>query len=131
MWVLAPRKRRRQPRAHVLHRRVNGSLYSTWLVGRGWGSLILLGHRGSRFPPAFQSDDQSTSSSEEEEKKTQRRLERLRLKLLPNPADDPVDSYMVGEIKRVLAADEMYQRHHPELVNQVFVINPRADPLNS
>jgi hypothetical protein len=58
--------------------------------------------------------DSGSSSSDDEDDKTQRRLERLRKKLLPNPAEDPIDSYMVGEIARVQAADAMYQRHHPE-----------------
>ena len=59
-------------------------------------------------------DDSDSSSSEDDDDGVARKLAKLQKRFLPTPESDPVDPYMVGEIKRVMDADVAYKRHHPE-----------------
>ena len=57
--------------------------------------------------------EESASSSEDEIRDVRKKLAVLRARLLPQAAD-PVDAYMLGEVKRVKQADAIYKRRHPE-----------------
>jgi hypothetical protein len=59
-------------------------------------------------------DDSDSSSAADDDDVVARKLAKLQKRFLPTPESDPVDPYMVGEIKRVMDADVAYKRHHPE-----------------
>ena len=81
------------------------------------GARLEKGVRKPKKRPLFDltsGDDSDSSSAEDDDEGVARKLAKLQKRLLPTPESDPVDPYMVGEIKRVMDADVAYKRHHPE-----------------